>query len=163
MTPEPFSPTGTDETMAGPPPGCPAHGIGPGGLRRLYGPEAEDLGAVYEKLRAEHGTVAPTLLHEDVPIWVVLGHSENLQMVSSPSLFSRDTRLWTALQDGTFKPDHPLMPHVAWQPVCCHACVPRPALARGPSAGTDWLRGILPTRRHRERRSGRGPQRLRLG
>ncbi|MCD9879402.1 cytochrome P450 [Streptomyces guryensis] len=121
MTPEPFSPPGTDESMAGPPPGCPAHGIGPGGARRLYGPEAEDLGAVYEKLRAEHGTVAPALLHEDVPMWVVLGHSENLHMVSSPSLYSRDNRLWTALQDGTIKPDHPLMPHMAWQPICCFA------------------------------------------
>ncbi|MFE9021633.1 cytochrome P450 [Streptomyces sp. NPDC007808] len=121
MTPEPLFPTGTDEPMATPPPGCPAHGIGPGGLRRLYGPEAEDLGALYEKLRAEHGTVAPALLHEDVPIWVVLGHAENLHTVRTPSQYSRDTRLWTALQDGTIKPDHPLMPIIAWQPICCHA------------------------------------------
>ncbi|WP_405594924.1 cytochrome P450 [Streptomyces sp. NBC_01092] len=107
--------------MATPPPGCPAHGIGPGGLRRLYGPEAEDLGAVYEKLRAEHGAVAPALLHEDVPIWVVLGHAENMHTVGTPSQFSRDTRLWTSLQDGSIKPDHPLMPIIAWQPICCHA------------------------------------------
>ncbi|WP_435209267.1 cytochrome P450 [Streptomyces sp. bgisy034] len=121
MTPESLSPTGTDEPMATPPPGCPAHGIGPGGLRRLYGPEAEDLGAVYEKLRAEHGAVAPALLHDDVPVWVVLGHTENLHMVRTPSQFCRDTRLWSALQDGTVKPDHPLMPHFAWQPICSHA------------------------------------------
>ncbi|MBY8343352.1 cytochrome P450 [Streptomyces spinosirectus] len=120
MTPEPHSPTGTD-SLAGPPPGCPAHRLGPGGLRRLYGPEAENLSAVYEKLRSEHGPVAPALLHEDVPIWVVLGHSENLHMVSTPSQFCRDTRQWTALQDGSIKPDHPLMPLVAWQPICCHA------------------------------------------
>jgi cytochrome P450 len=25
------------------------------------------------------------------------------------------------MQDGTVKPDHPLMPHLAWQPLCCHA------------------------------------------
>lgn len=121
MTPESLFPTGTGEPMATPPPGCPAHGIVPGGLRRLYGPDAEDLGDVYEKLRAEHGTVAPALLHEDVPIWVVLGHAENLHTVRTPSQFSRDTRLWTALQDGTIKPDHPLMPIFAWQPICCHA------------------------------------------
>ncbi|MDT0487057.1 cytochrome P450 [Streptomyces sp. DSM 41640] len=107
--------------MAVPPPGCPAHGIGVGGLRRLYGPGAEDLEAVYETLRAEHGPVAPALLHEDVPIWVVLGHSENLHMVRNPSQFCRNTRLWSALQDGTVKPDHPLMPHFAWQPICSHA------------------------------------------
>ncbi|MGA5502443.1 cytochrome P450 [Streptomyces umbrinus] len=121
MTPESHSLTGTDDPSLGPPPGCPAHGKGPGGLRRLYGPEAEDLGAVYEKLRAEHGAVAPALLHEDVPIWVVLGHGENMHMVRTPSQYSRDTRLWTALQDGTVKPDHPLMPIIAWQPICCHA------------------------------------------
>ncbi|MGW1955163.1 cytochrome P450 [Streptomyces sp. NPDC001920] len=121
MTPEPLFPTGTDEPMATPPPGCPAHGIGPGGLRRLYGPEAEDLGALYEKLRAEYGPAAPVLLHDDVPIWMVLGHAENMHMVRSPSQFCRDTRLWSALQDGTVKPDHPLMPHFAWQPICSHA------------------------------------------
>lgn len=121
MTPEPHSPTGTDDTALGPPPGCPAHGIGPGGLRRLYGPEAEDLGAVYEKLRAEHGPVAPALLHEDVPVWVVLGHAENVHMVRTPSQFCKDTRLWTPMRDGTVKPDHPLMPYFAWQPICAHA------------------------------------------
>ncbi|SEC08794.1 cytochrome P450 [Streptomyces sp. PAN_FS17] len=121
MTPEPLSSIGTDEPTAPPPPGCPAHDIGPGGLRRLHGPEAEDLGAVYEKLRAEHGSVAPALLHQDVPVWVVLGHAENLHMVSTPSQYCRDSRLWSALQDGMVKPDHPLMPVFAWQPVCSHA------------------------------------------
>jgi len=121
VTPDPHSPTGTDDTALGPPLGCPAHGLGPGGLRRLYGPEAEDLGAVYEKLRAEHGAVAPALLHDDVPVWVVLGHGENMHMVRTPSQYSRDTRLWTPLQDGTVRPDHPLMPHIAWEPICCHA------------------------------------------
>jgi len=121
MTPEPLSSTSPDDTALSPPPGCPAHGTGPGGLRRLYGPEAADLGAVYEKLRAEHGAVAPALLHDDVPIWVVLGHGENMHMVRTPSQFTRDTRVWAPLQDGTVKPDHPLMPIVAWQPICCHA------------------------------------------
>jgi cytochrome P450 len=121
VTPESFTPVGTDDPAVTPPPGCPAHDIGVGGLRRLYGPGAEDLEAVYEKLRAEYGTVAPALLHEDVPIWVVLGHAENLHMVRNPSQFCRNTRLWSALQDGTVKPDHPLMPHFAWQPICSHA------------------------------------------
>ncbi|MET7473936.1 cytochrome P450 [Streptomyces sp. NPDC005648] len=121
MSREPLFPPTTHEPTTAPPPGCPAHGTGPGGLRRLYGPDAEDLGAVYEELRAEHGSVAPALLHEDVPIWVVLGHTENLQMVATPTRYTRDTRLWTCLQDGTVKPDHPLMPIVAWQPICCHA------------------------------------------
>ncbi|MFC8363807.1 cytochrome P450 [Streptomyces griseorubiginosus] len=121
MTPEPHSPAGTYDPTTAPPPGCPAHGVGPGGLRRLYGPGAEDLESVYEELRDQHGPVAPALVHEDVPIWVVLGHSENMHMVRTPSHFSRDTRLWGPMRDGTVKPDHPLMPHLAWQPLCCHA------------------------------------------
>ncbi|MFF7279979.1 cytochrome P450 [Streptomyces griseorubiginosus] len=121
MTSESLFPSSTDDPAATPPPGCPAHGVGPGRLRRLYGPGAEDLGAVYEQLRAEHGPVAPALLHDDVPVWIVLGHSENMHMVRTPSHFCRDPRQWSALHDGTIKPDHPLMPHIAWQPICCHA------------------------------------------
>jgi cytochrome P450 len=120
VTPESHSLTGTDPSL-GPPPGCPAHGRGPGGLHRLYGPEAEDLGALYEQLREEHGPVAPVLLHDDVPMWVVLGHTENLHMVRTPSQFCRDSRIWTPLLEGMVKPDHPLMPHIAWQPIASHA------------------------------------------
>ncbi|MET9393915.1 cytochrome P450 [Streptomyces sp. NPDC006624] len=119
MTPESHAPTGTDRARPGPPPGCPAHGLGPGGLHRLH--EAEDLGALYERLREQHGPVAPVLLHDDVPIWIVLGHAENLHMVRSPSQFCRDSRIWTPLRDGLIKPDHPLMPHIAWQPIASHA------------------------------------------
>ncbi|MFF2652321.1 cytochrome P450 [Streptomyces sp. NPDC058045] len=105
-----------------PPPGCPAHAHSPGGLRRLYGPEADaDLSGLYEKLRAEHGPVAPVLLHEDVPVWAVLGHSENMHMVRTPSHFTRDTRYWRAVQDGSAGPGHPLGPVFTWQPVCSFA------------------------------------------
>ncbi|MFF3357259.1 cytochrome P450 [Streptomyces sp. NPDC002917] len=107
-----------------PPPECPAHGlgIGPGGLRRFYGPEAErDPAGLYDRLRAEHGTVAPILLHGDVPAWLVLGHSENLHLTRTPSQFSRDSRRWRALQDGSVAPDHPLAPIFTWQPVCVFA------------------------------------------
>ena len=121
MTPESHSLTGTHDPMTAPPPGCPAHGRGPGGLLRLYGPDAEDLSSMYEQLRDEHGPVAPVLLHDDVPIWVVLGHTENLHMVSTPSLFCRDSRIWTPFLEGMVKPDHPLMPHIAWEPICSHA------------------------------------------
>ncbi|WP_030606548.1 cytochrome P450 [Streptomyces fulvoviolaceus] len=120
MTPESHSLTGTDPT-AGPPPGCPAHGRGPGGLHRLYGPDAEDLSSLYDRLRDEHGPVAPVLLHDDVPMWVVLGHTENLHMLRTPSQFCRDSRIWTPLNEGMVKPDHPLMPHIAWEPICSYA------------------------------------------
>nr|WP_265559869.1 cytochrome P450 [Streptomyces hygroscopicus] len=112
---------GTHDPAPVPPPGCPAHGRGPGGVHRLYGPEAEDREALYEKMRAEHGAVAPALLHDDVPIWVVLGHSENLHMVRSPAHFTRDSRIWAPLLSGEIQPDHPLTPHFAWQPICSYA------------------------------------------
>lgn len=124
MTPEPHSltgdsPTGTDGARPEPPPGCPAHGRGPGGLARLH--ESADLRKLYEELRAEHGPVAPVLVHDDVPLWVVLGHTESQQLVRTPAQYCKDSRIWSPLGEGLVKPDHPLMPHIAWQPMCAHA------------------------------------------
>ncbi|WP_307805319.1 cytochrome P450 [Streptomyces spirodelae] len=109
-----------------PPPGCPAHSGGAGGgsaeLRRLFGPEAEaDPMALYEKLRAEHGPVAPVLLPGDVRAWLVLGHREILEVARTPSLFSRDSRHWRAMREGRIGPDHPLAPVTMWQPLCVFA------------------------------------------
>ncbi|GGV32641.1 cytochrome P450 [Kitasatospora herbaricolor] len=111
-----------DDASPTPPPGCPAHGLQAEGLRRLYGPEAEaDPAGLYEKLRAEHGEVAPVLLHGDLPAWLILGHSANLTAMRTPSRFSRDSRRWTAFQQGLVAPDSPLMPVIAWQPLCVFA------------------------------------------
>jgi cytochrome P450 len=109
--------------QAAPPPGCPAHGgLGPGGLRRLYGPEADaDPFALYEKLRAEHGAVAPVLVHGDLPAWLVLGHRENLEVARTSSLYSRDSRRWRDMAEGNVPPEHPLTPLTAWQPLCVFA------------------------------------------
>ncbi len=102
-----------------PPPGCPAHGLGPDALRRLYGHEAEsDPAGLYTKLRAEHGPIAPVLVHGDIPAWLVLGHSENLEVMRNPSRFSRDSRRWRELREGRVPMDSPLLPVVAWQPMC---------------------------------------------
>ncbi|MFE9396696.1 cytochrome P450 [Streptomyces flavidovirens] len=142
-----------------PPPGCPAHAItatGPGGLRRLYGPEHEnDPMAVYEKLRAEHGPVAPVLLNDDVPAWLVLGHTENLHMTRTPSQFSRDSRHWRLVADGTVPPDHPLAPVFTWQPICVFADGGDHERLRGAvtdSIGRIDTRGV---RRHINRYSNR--------
>lgn len=146
------------EPGVSPPPQCPAHnlGTGPGGLRRLYGPEAEnDPAGLYDKLRAEHGTVAPVLLHGDVPAWLVLGHSENLHLTRTPSQFSRDSRRWRALQDGSVAPDHPLAPIFTWQPVCVFADGAKHERQRG--AVTDSMERIdtRGVRRHINRFSNR--------
>ncbi|GAA3013314.1 cytochrome P450 [Kitasatospora albolonga] len=138
----------SDDASATPPPGCPAHGagtrdfgahgLGAEGLRRLYGPEAEaDPAGLYEKLRAEHGEVAPVLLHGDLPAWLILGHSANLTAMRTPSRFSRDSRRWTAFQEGLVAADSPLMPVIAWQPLCVFADGPEHRRLRG--AVTDGL------------------------
>jgi cytochrome P450 len=101
------------------PGGCPVAGLTPDGLRRLFGPEAEtDPMGLYEKLRAEHGSVAPVLVAEGLPAWLVLGHRENLDVARTPSRFSRDSRRWHASQEGLLGPEHPLTPIAAWQPLC---------------------------------------------
>jgi cytochrome P450 len=76
---------------------------------------------LYEKLRADYGEVAPVLLHGDLPAWLILGHSANLAAMRTPSRFSRDSRRWTAFQKGLVTPDSPLMPVIAWQPLCVFA------------------------------------------
>ncbi|GAA4830659.1 cytochrome P450 [Kitasatospora terrestris] len=110
-----------ENSLPTPPPGCPAH-AGIGGVRRLYGPEAEaDPAGLYEKLRAEHGEVAPVLLYGDVPAWLVLGYSANLTVMRTPSRFSRDSRRWSAFRTGQVAPDNPVLPVVHWQPICVFA------------------------------------------
>lgn len=105
-----------------PPPECPAHAWGDGGVQRLYGPEAEaDPPAVYEKLRSEYGAVAPVLVHGDLPAWLVLGHQENLDVMHNSAAFSRDSRLWSEFEAGRVKADSPLLPVIAWRPICVYA------------------------------------------
>ncbi|CAL9377858.1 2-hydroxy-5-methyl-1-naphthoate 7-hydroxylase [Streptomyces sp. enrichment culture] len=149
MTPEPHAPTGTGDPAPAPPPGCPAHGD----PHRLH--TAEDLEELYERLRAEHGPVAPALLHDDVPVWVVLGHAENLHMVRAPAHFCRDSRIWTPLKEGMVRPDHPLMPHIAWQPICSHAEGDEHKRLRGAVAGAISAIDFRDLRRHINRHTQR--------
>ncbi|GAA2603532.1 cytochrome P450 [Streptomyces tubercidicus] len=102
-----------------PPPGCPAHVRAPEGLYRLHDPAVQaDLVGVYEKLRAEYGPVAPVLVQGDLPAWLVLGHRENLEILRTPSVFSRDSRHWRDMTQGHVPADHPLAPITTWQPLC---------------------------------------------
>lgn len=66
--------------------GCPvAHG-GPNGLARLYGEHAaKDQQGIYERLRKQHGSVAPVLLEGDIPAWLVLGYRENRRVLENPA------------------------------------------------------------------------------
>ncbi|MFD9978199.1 cytochrome P450 [Streptomyces sp. NPDC059017] len=125
MTPQP--PTSADGLV--PPPGCPAHGMAAGGLRRL--PEITDPAGTYEELRREYGPVAPVLLHGDIPAWIVLGYRENLEVMRTPLLFSRDSRRWSAFREGRVPADSPLIPMVGWQPLCVFADGEEHARLRG--------------------------------
>ncbi|MCH0542273.1 cytochrome P450 [Streptomyces sp. MUM 203J] len=112
-----------------PPPGCPAHvpggpaATGPGGLARLYGPAAEtDPMGLYEKLRAEHGPVAPVLLDGDVRAWLVLGYLENRDVATRATQFTRDPRIWHGWTSGEIDAEtSPLVPLIGWRPDCVSA------------------------------------------
>ena len=83
----------------------------------------------------------PSLLHDDVPVWVVLGHSENLHMVAHPlAVFTRDSRRWRAVQDGTRRPRPPA--HARSSPGSPSAPSPRATSTSGCAARspTPWRR-----------------------
>ncbi|QIJ66143.1 cytochrome P450 [Streptomyces sp. JB150] len=100
------------------PRGCPV-GHGGGDLTRLYGPEAAtDPVGIYERLREEHGPVAPVLLEGDVPAWLVLGYRDNRRVLDTPWQFSRDARIWRDWREGRVEETSPLVPMLAWRPDC---------------------------------------------
>ncbi|MFC8372423.1 cytochrome P450 [Streptomyces sp. NPDC057238] len=100
------------------PRGCPVahHGAE---LTRLYGPEAAtDPAGIYERLRKEHGTVAPVLLEGEVPAWLVLGYRDARRVLDNPRQFTRDARVWRDRTDGRVDENSPLIPMLGWRPDC---------------------------------------------
>ncbi|NLU69355.1 cytochrome P450 [Streptomyces sp. HNM0574] len=88
----------------------------------LFGTENErDPMGLYERLRAEHGPVAPVQLDGGLHAWLLLGYRENLEVTRTPSRFSRDSRRWRDLKEGNVAQDSRLLPVVAWQPTCMFA------------------------------------------
>ncbi|MEW2304502.1 cytochrome P450 [Streptomyces sp. NPDC006655] len=110
----------TEQNHDGPdaPRGCPfAHGSAE--LTRLYGPEAAtDPQGIYERLRKEHGSVAPVLLEGDIGAWLVLGYRDSRRVLDNPRQFARDARIWRDWREGRIAENHPLVPMVAWRPDC---------------------------------------------
>ncbi|MFJ8782160.1 MULTISPECIES: cytochrome P450 [unclassified Streptomyces] len=103
-------PTGSPSAPT-PPPGCPAHD----GAVQLGGLEYQQTPAqLYRSMRREHGAVAPVLLDNDIPAWLVLGYPEVCYVTSHDELFARDSRRWN--QWDHIPSDWPLLPFVGYQP-----------------------------------------------
>lgn len=100
--------------------GCPydPHTGQPSGFARLYGPglDGDALSGLYERLRREHGQVAPVTIAPGVDVWLVLGYRELLQMCRNERDFSHDPRLWNLAGTGRVEADSPLMAFVGWRP-----------------------------------------------
>ncbi|MFD8864494.1 cytochrome P450 [Streptomyces sp. NPDC059590] len=93
-----------------PPPGCPAHAA------RLYGPDfRRQPTETYQRIRRDHGQVAPVLLEGDITAWFVLGYREIRHVLSDVETFGRDPRRWNGWD--SVPPDWPLMPWVAYSPM----------------------------------------------
>ncbi|MEU5251653.1 cytochrome P450 [Streptomyces longwoodensis] len=103
--------TASPSGAATPPPGCPAHSraVPLGGLEYQQTPSQ-----LYRTLRREHGAVAPVLLDNGIPAWLVLGYPEVSFVTSHDELFARDSRRWN--QWPHIPPDWPLLPFVGYQP-----------------------------------------------
>lgn len=129
MTPDPVDPPAQPEAAGtADSPQCPVHAgygghggpgqHGHGTLVNLFSPEAvADPMAVYEGLRVEHGPVAPVLVADDLPAWLVLGYRENLEVARTPARFTRDSRVWNLFRDGEVPADSPLLPMTEWKPM----------------------------------------------
>ncbi|MGR3934901.1 cytochrome P450 [Streptomyces sp. BRA346] len=104
------APGGTGSVV--PPPGCPAHG----GASPLYGSRfLRDPTESYQRMRRDHGQVAPVLLEADIPAWLVLGYRETRQILGDTQTFGRDPRRWNRWDE--VPPDWSLMPWVAYSPM----------------------------------------------
>ncbi|MFF4018388.1 cytochrome [Streptomyces sp. NPDC001843] len=67
-----------------------------------------DPGAVYRRLRRTYGPVAPVGLL-GVPVWLVLGYREVLEVLRNEGQWRRDVRYWRARAQGRLPADWPLL------------------------------------------------------
>ncbi|MDA2807289.1 cytochrome P450 family protein [Nocardiopsis suaedae] len=82
-------------------PGCPLHEA----AVPLYKyAEHGEAARVWETLRERYGQVAPVELEPGLPVWLLLGYEENLEVMRDWGGFSRDTRRWCDVRDGRRSP-----------------------------------------------------------
>lgn len=89
----------------------------------LYGEQLDGDGMprLYERLRADHGPVAPVALAPGIDAWLVLGHRELLRLTREEQDFSHDPRRWRQLREGRVPADSPILPMVGWRPALLFA------------------------------------------
>lgn len=94
---------------------CPVRASAPAAL---YAPDLDGdrLGAFYERLRRQHGPVAPVALAPGLSAWLVIGYRELLQVCHHDGDFSHDSRLWNLLREGAVPEDSPVLAMVSWRP-----------------------------------------------
>ncbi|ARF52803.1 cytochrome [Streptomyces gilvosporeus] len=81
--------------------------------------------------------MAPVLVWNDLPAWLVLGHQENLEVMRTPARFTCDSRQGSIYRSDLVPADSPLRPVTQWQPLMAFADGPEHARLR--SAVTDSL------------------------
>ncbi|WP_055524680.1 cytochrome P450 [Streptomyces graminilatus] len=70
---------------------------------------------LYDQMRA-HGPAAPVELAPGVDATLVVQHEMALRVLQNTTLFSRDSRRWSALNEGRISLDSPVLPMMAYQP-----------------------------------------------
>ncbi|MEV5829607.1 cytochrome P450 [Spirillospora sp. NPDC052242] len=82
-------------------------GAAPAERTKLYGPEfARDPGAVYDRLRREHGELAPVELAPGAEATLVIGYDAALEVMRDTGTFPRGGLEWQA----SLPPDCPVLP-----------------------------------------------------
>lgn len=72
--------------------------------------------AVYRRLRAEWGEVAPVELEPGINAWLVMGHEELTHVVRQERLFAKSSLHWRDYIEGRVAPDSPLGPFMFPRP-----------------------------------------------
>lgn len=79
----------------------------------MYTPEfAADPHGVYERMRREHGSLVPVLLHPDVPATLVIGYHTAIRILHDQERFPADPRTW----EKDIAADCPVKPMMEWRP-----------------------------------------------
>ncbi|TLQ42216.1 cytochrome P450 [Streptomyces marianii] len=126
----------TPESTPDPESGCPRHEL-------LYGPGfAADPAAAYRRMR-QAGPTAPVELSPGVRATLVTGYDAALHVLRSPEKFSKDSRRWRDMADGTVPADSPVAPMMAYRPNALLTDGPEHRRLR--EAITDSLGGVEPS------------------